>query len=119
MHFINHRDYSGLNYQKVHIMLSLILPFEFRNYWQLIFGEISTKILVQTLALVIAAVLTFGCPPKHDEPLPTNLLVTSKSEHLVMGNPSGAVDSVSYTTNYLMEKPQYVVSYNRERGIPY
>jgi len=35
-----------------------------------------------------------------------------------MGNPSGAVDSVSYSNNYLMEKPQYVVSYNRDRGIP-
>ncbi|MGD1045075.1 MAG: DNA/RNA non-specific endonuclease [Bacteroidota bacterium] len=35
-----------------------------------------------------------------------------------MGNPSGAVDSVSYSNNYLMEKPQYVISYSRDRGIP-
>jgi endonuclease G len=35
-----------------------------------------------------------------------------------MGNPSGAVDSISYSNNYLMIKLQYVVSYNRDRGIP-
>jgi endonuclease G len=35
-----------------------------------------------------------------------------------MGNPSGSVDSVSYSSNYLMIKPQYVISYNRDRGIP-
>lgn len=76
------------------------------------------KTFIQTIAIVITTVLIIGCPPKHDEPLPTNLVVTSKSEHLILGNPSGAVDSVSYTTNYLMEKSQYVVSYNRDRGIP-
>jgi hypothetical protein len=104
-------------------MLSLIIPIDFRKYWQLdclkllTIPEISLKTFIQTLAIVITAVFIFGCPPKHDEPLPTNLLVTSRSEHLVLGNPSGAVDSVSYSTNYLMEKPQYVVTYNIVRGI--
>jgi endonuclease G len=42
----------------------------------------------------------------------------SASEHLVMGNPSNAVVDVNQPTNYLLDKPQYAVSYHRDRGIP-
>ncbi|MEW6060415.1 MAG: DNA/RNA non-specific endonuclease [Bacteroidota bacterium] len=41
---------------------------------------------------------------------------TSSSVHLTMGNPSGAVADVNVPTNYLMEKPQYVLSYHRDKG---
>ena len=37
--------------------------------------------------------------------------------HLTMGNPSGATTSTSNSTNYLMEKPQYALSYNNSRRI--
>jgi endonuclease G len=40
------------------------------------------------------------------------------ADHLVMGNPSGAVTDVNFPTNYLMQKPQYALSYHRDRGIP-
>ena len=40
------------------------------------------------------------------------------SLHLTMGNPSGAVASTSYPTNYLMQKPQFSMSYHRDKGIP-
>lgn len=40
------------------------------------------------------------------------------AEHLVMGNPSNATTDVANPTNYLMLKPQYVLSYHRDRGIP-
>ncbi len=40
------------------------------------------------------------------------------SVHLNMGNPSGAVTSTNAPTNYLMEKPQYALSYHRDKGIP-
>jgi len=40
------------------------------------------------------------------------------SEHLNMGNPTSAVTSTSAPTNYLMEKPQYALSYHRDKGIP-
>ncbi|MDT7808442.1 MAG: endonuclease mitochondrial [Acidobacteriota bacterium] len=43
---------------------------------------------------------------------------TSASEHLTMGNPSNATSDVNQPTNYLMEKPQYVLAYNRDRGTP-
>jgi endonuclease G len=42
----------------------------------------------------------------------------STSVHLTMGNPSGAVASTSFPTNYLMIKPQYALSYHRDNGTP-
>jgi endonuclease G, mitochondrial len=76
------------------------------------------KSLFHLITIIIISVFLYGCPLKHEEPISGNLEVLSKSEHLVMGSPSSAVDSVTYSNNYLMEKSQYVVSYNRDRGIP-
>jgi endonuclease G len=42
----------------------------------------------------------------------------SAAEHMVMGNPSGATTDVNNPGNYLMEKTQYVLSYNRDKGTP-
>jgi endonuclease G len=42
----------------------------------------------------------------------------SGNRNLLLGNPSGAVHDPSQPTNYLIERPQYVLSYNRDRGIP-
>ena len=42
--------------------------------------------------------------------------VQSTSIHLTMGNPSTATTSISNPDNYLLEKPQYVLSYNRTQG---
>jgi endonuclease G len=44
--------------------------------------------------------------------------ITTTSEHLALGNPSGATSDVSTPSNYLMVKPQYALSYNRDRGTP-
>jgi endonuclease G len=49
----------------------------------------------------------FGGPP----PPPTG-------EHLTMGNPSNAVVDVNQPSNYLLDKTQYAVSYNRDKGRP-
>jgi endonuclease G len=38
--------------------------------------------------------------------------------HLTFGNPSGAVADTNVPNNYLMEKPAYAVSYNRDKGTP-
>ena len=40
------------------------------------------------------------------------------SVHLTMGNPSGAVASIDQPNNYLMEKPEYALSYSRDLGRP-
>jgi endonuclease G len=50
--------------------------------------------------------------PEPDQVLP------ELSLHMTLGNPSGATKDVSQPTNYLLEKPQYALSYNRDRGIP-
>jgi endonuclease G len=39
-------------------------------------------------------------------------------DHLLLGNPSGAVASTSFPANYLMLKTYYALSYNRDRGTP-
>jgi len=38
--------------------------------------------------------------------------------HLTIGNPSGAVASIANPDNYLMQKPEYAMSYNRDFGRP-
>ncbi|HEX3581609.1 MAG TPA: DNA/RNA non-specific endonuclease [Thermoanaerobaculia bacterium] len=40
------------------------------------------------------------------------------SVHLTMGNPSNAIDDVNVPNNYLMVKPTYAESYNRDKGTP-
>src|SRR6476469_2858519 len=45
-------------------------------------------------------------------PTPTPTPTPTASEHLTMGNPSNAVTNVLVPFNYLMEKPQYSMSYN-------
>jgi len=44
--------------------------------------------------------------------------VAPAADHLALGNPSGAVASLTSPTNYLLSKPQYVLSYNRDQGKP-
>ena len=40
------------------------------------------------------------------------------SPHLLLGNPSGATKSLKNPDNYLMVKPQFVLSYNQQKSIP-
>ncbi|HZE68365.1 MAG TPA: Ig-like domain-containing protein [Pyrinomonadaceae bacterium] len=40
------------------------------------------------------------------------------AEHMLMGNPSNATTDPGMTTNYLMMKTQYALSYNNDRGTP-
>ena len=42
----------------------------------------------------------------------------SADVHLTMGNPSGATPDVNNPLNYLLAKNEYVVGYNRDRGVP-
>ncbi len=42
----------------------------------------------------------------------------TSGEHLTMGNPSNAVVNVNQPTNYLLDKPQFAISYNRDLGRP-
>jgi DNA/RNA endonuclease G (NUC1) len=44
------------------------------------------------------------------------VIVRDPAEHMVMGNPSGAVTDVNTPLDYLMMKPQYALSYNNDKG---
>src|SRR4028118_2331725 len=43
---------------------------------------------------------------------------SSVSPHLMMGNPSNAIASSSYPSNYLLVKSQYALSYNNNTRTP-
>ena len=52
------------------------------------------------------------------QPVPRPADNTSTSVHLILGNPSIATTSTTNPDNYLLEKPQYALSYNNRKGIP-
>ncbi len=69
--------------------------------------------LATTLALL--TLVLFGCS-QFTQLLPTKQKpVQVASVHLILGNPSDATASVANSDNYLMVKPQYVLSYNRKK----
>ena len=59
------------------------------------------------LLLLLAACQKESVPPSPALP-----------EHLTLGNPSGATTDEALPSNYLLQKPQYALSYHRDRGIP-
>lgn len=59
--------------------------------------------------LIIIVIFVSGC---------INLFPPSTANsHLLLGNPSQANSDLSNSNNYLITRPQYVLSYNRELGI--
>ncbi|SDY94058.1 DNA/RNA non-specific endonuclease [Hymenobacter psychrophilus] len=53
-----------------------------------------------------------------EDPTPAQTPATPLTEHLILGNPSGATADINQPTNYLLSKSQYALSYHRDRGIP-
>ncbi|MCA8830328.1 DNA/RNA non-specific endonuclease [Hymenobacter pini] len=74
------------------------------------------------IALAVPAALWLSACATTSDPAPaTPPPVTPPvelPEHLTLGNPSGAVADEAQPTNYLLLKPQYALSYHRDRGIP-
>ncbi|SFH40517.1 DNA/RNA non-specific endonuclease [Pontibacter chinhatensis] len=69
------------------------------------------------LYFVLAAFLFLaGC--KETDVTPEPSVYTPVSGHVALGNPSGATAEISDYNNFLMVKPQYVLSYSRDRGTP-
>lgn len=56
-------------------------------------------------------------PPTGDPSVPRRKNFT-EYEHLLLGNPSNATADLSNYNNYLMQKPQFALSYSRDRGTP-
>lgn len=72
---------------------------------------------IKNIITVFTVVLLFhqqGSAQQHFSAIEQQAL----AEHLAMGNPSSAVHDTLTPINYLMIKPQYVLSYNRFYGIP-
>jgi endonuclease G len=59
---------------------------------------------------------TSPTPTPTATPTPNPSPTPTPGEHLTMGNPSNATTNVGQPLNYLMEKPQYAMSYNRDNG---
>lgn len=66
------------------------------------------------LSLGLAVILD-GCLGVRPIPPSSNSTTLNRADNLALGNPSGA--SASNPDNYLIARPQYVLSYNRSRGI--
>jgi endonuclease G len=58
----------------------------------------------------------FTAPTPTPTPTPNPSPTPVPGEHLTMGNPSNAVTDVNQPNNYLMQKPQYALSYSRDNG---
>ncbi len=59
--------------------------------------------------------LLFAACEKESAPIQTE---DSRYDHLLMGNPSEARTDEAMEENYLIELPQYVLSYSRSKGTP-
>jgi endonuclease G len=90
------------------------------------------QVLTRIGSLSLLALLAVSCA-KTDSvaPAPDAVLATqapstlataaataTRDSNLTLGNPSGAVASTSYPTNYLLTKAQYTLSYNNSQGKP-
>lgn len=64
-------------------------------------------------------ILLNACSPSatDDNVTPNPNIGSSNSEHLALGNPSNAQTDINAPTNYLIEKEEFVLSYNRDRGL--
>ena len=69
------------------------------------------------VGLLCLSIFLFSCS-KADIPEEPTIAPPNTSVHLTMGNPSGATMDISYPFNYLMVKPQYALSYHRDKGTP-
>jgi endonuclease G, mitochondrial len=60
--------------------------------------------------------LVTGCQDTEVAPKPAKDLIPN--EHLLLGNPSQATADEAQANNYLLQRPQYTLSYSRDRGTP-
>ena len=66
--------------------------------------------------IFVVLFLFVGC--KETEIAPKRSKNISLSEHLSLGNPTNSTTDPANHNNYLMEKPQFALSYSKENGIP-
>jgi endonuclease G len=52
------------------------------------------------------------------QPASGSYTIVSSNVNLIMGNPTNATTDINFPHNYLLDKPQFCASYDRDRGIP-
>lgn len=77
-------------------------------------NQLKTIVLAFSLGILLNGCLPTRIP-KSTSPSSSGSTEPTRDDNLALGNPSGA--SVSDPNNYLMVKPEYVLSYNRGRGL--
>ncbi len=70
----------------------------------------------QRLTIVLLFLVLWSCKKTEDTQVPANEDITKA--HLLLGNPSNAQANVSMPENYLLERPQFALSYSKSRAIP-
>ena len=101
----------------------VILLFGLFLLWAYSTGRLTASLPVQIppLSTAVASLSTpiVATTPALATPVaPAPPTAPSGNRNLQLGNPSGAAHDPNQPTNYLIERPQYVLSYNRDRGIP-
>lgn len=71
--------------------------------------------VVPIIQLVVILFL-FSCQEKTTVPPTTSTGVATRDSHLALGNPSNATKDINQKDNYLIEKPQFALSYNNAKG---
>jgi endonuclease G len=82
--------------------------------------QLLTRIGSLTLlsALVVSCAKNDSVTPSPTPSASADATTATRDNNLALGNPSGAVASTAYPTNYLLTKTQYTMSYNRDQGKP-
>lgn len=70
--------------------------------------------------LLLSAILTFSACGGDDGEilLPDQCPNSQEGVHIAMGNPDGATTNANSPDKYLIQLPEFAVSYNRDKGIP-
>jgi endonuclease G, mitochondrial len=76
---------------------------------------LKTARTITCLLILAIAVISLGACRNPDIPLPGE---TKGNINLLMGNPSQATSSPGNSENYLIARPQYALSYSKNKGIP-
>lgn len=84
-----------------------------------------SRTLSRILGLALLASLATSCAKEAVEPAGPDInsqvadsTTATRDNNLALGNPSGAQADAKFYWNYLIQKPQYSLSYHRDRGTP-
>ncbi len=76
------------------------------------------RFLLSAIAVCISLALTSAQTPIAQQPAKQLAPANPGDIHLALGNPSQAKHDADESTNYLMVKPQFALSYNERKGTP-